>query len=116
MRLRSGTKNTACGLPMLTMEAGPSSAGPSPSRHSFTRRVSATACSERNGVPVEARRAHVDPVGPGSEPLAGDHAGLGLDRDGVEPKLAAEPVGDAARPVAAGARERAVVVVDHDAG
>ena len=72
--------------------------------------------SERNGVPLEARRAHVDPVSPGAKTLAGDDAGLGLDRDGVEPKLAAEPVRDAARPVAAGARKRAVVVVDHDAG
>ena len=71
---------------------------------------------KRDRVPVEARRAHVDPIGPGPEPLAGDQSGFGLDRDPIQPELAAQPVGDAARAIAAGAGERAVVVVDHDVG
>src|SRR6185312_9876464 len=107
MRSRSGTKNTACGLPMLTSEAGPSSAGP----QIHPPRVRDGA-QNRNGVPFEARRAHVDPVGPFSEPLASDRSGRGRDLDRADAELAAEPVGDAARPIAAGAGERAVVIED----
>ena len=114
-RARSGTKNTACGLPMLTSPAGPNAAAAAFGRRSDAR-VSAT--GRASGISRQSSRggAHVDAIGPFAEPLAGDEAALGLDRQRRRAGLAAEPVGDAARAVAAGAGERAVVVVDEDVG
>ncbi len=69
---------------------------------------------QRDLVPGQARPPHVDAVGPFVEPLAGDDAGRGLDREGARAADARQSVGDAARAVAAGARLAAVVVVDAD--
>ena len=101
---------------MLTTLAGPKSGASSPDRRISTRRVSATGMRQRDFVPGEARRAHVDAVGPGAEALAGDQPGRGLDRQRLGARLARQPVGDAARAVATGAGLAAVVVVDADEG
>src|SRR5271156_1504622 len=69
-----------------------------------------------NGVPFEARRAHVDPVRPRSKTLARDDPGLGLDFDGADREFAAQPIRDATCAVAARARERAIVVIDEHVG
>ena len=97
---------------MLTVDAGPSPAGARPPATSSTRPRVGHGMRERNVAPAEARRAHVDAVGPGPEALAGDDASLGLDARRRLRRLRGKPVGDAARAVAAGAGQRAVVVVD----
>src|SRR6202167_40062 len=69
-----------------------------------------------NGVPFEARRAHVHPVGPRSKTLARDDPGLGLDFDGADREFAAQPIRDATYAVAASASECAIVVIDEHVG
>ena len=101
---------------MLTTEAGPSFAGASASGQRATRRVSGTAPLKRNRVPLKARRPHIHPIRPGSEPLACDHASFSLDVDGADPELTAQSIGDASCAVAACARERAIVVIDEHVG
>src|SRR5580704_11543861 len=71
---------------------------------------------KRNGGPRKARRTHVDPIGPGSETLACDDSGLGLDAHGADPQLAAQPIRHATRAVAARANERPIVVIDQHVG
>ena len=101
---------------MLTTDAGPQPSRPSAVGPKVDAPRVGHGVRERNGLPVEPRRAHVDPVGPGSQTLAGDDPGLGLDLDAVDAELPAQPIRDAARAVAASARERAVVVVDEHVG
>ena len=78
-------------------------------------RVCGVAC-QRNFVPGEPRRAHVDPITPLAEALAGEHAGLRLHGDGLHVQLPAQAIGDAAHAVAAGPGDRAVVVIDTNIG
>ena len=68
----SATKKIACGLPMLTTLAGPKSG--SASERSDTRASSCDRVRQRDFVPGEARRAHVDAVGP-SVPAARRRSG-----------------------------------------
>ena len=104
---RSGTKNTACGLPILTRLAGPKSRASAIS----TALVSSTL--RPNGISAAATAAR---------PCRRDRSGLRAARrrstrrrlhdEGRGAGFAREPVGDATRAVAAGAGEAAVVVVD----
>src|ERR1700690_4660700 len=64
-----------------------------------------------NGVPFEARRAHVHPVGPRSKTLARDDPGLGLDFDGADREFAAQPIRDATCAVAAREKKRAIIII-----
>src|SRR5205823_6997770 len=72
---------------------------------------------ERNLVPGQARRAHVDRPDRGRivRP-AGEHPGLGLERKRALAALLGQEVGNAAHAVAAGARLRAVIVIDAHVG
>ena len=102
---------------MLTTDAGPSRLARfalRPGKLDAPRVVDGV--GERDGVPAQSWRAHVDPIGPRAETLAGDDPGLGLDLDRADAELPAQPIGDAARSVAAGLRERAVVVGDEHVG
>ena len=71
---------------------------------------------ERNGLPPEPRRAHVDPVGPGpSRSHAITPASVSI-LTAPTPSSRHKKIGDATRAVAAGAGQRAVIVVDQHVG
>ena len=72
---------------------------------------------QRNVLPAEFRRAHVDGVEIGRRPLpAIQQAGAGLEGDGGLAGLLEQAAHHAAHAVAAGAGFRAVIVVDADEG
>ena len=104
----SATKNTACGLPILTSPAGPNAAGPGVSAATVSARIaraefrSSQAAARPCRRDSSIRRAARTAISPRSVSTV----------SGVRAGLARQPVGDAARAVAAGAGEAAVVVVD----
>ena len=115
-RIGSSTQKIACGLPMLTTDGECRIGAPRGPISSSIARVSANSSRQRNFVPAETRRAHVDGEQPRpiasrqSSPAWVSKMSLAL------PVSFAEQSGDAAHAVAAGAGLRAVIVVDADRG